>query len=137
MAARQAFTPPDEQDDDVLDFLASGRPAAPAAVPVPRVPQVPAVATPPPRSDVPAAAPPAPRTAPATRARRSVPAPAPAEPVRPVGLKRIGLYVDMPTWAQLKKIGLERAERGQAADFTSIVLEALRAQYPNGRWDKR
>lgn len=136
MAARQAFTPPDEQDDDVLDFLASGRPAAPAAVPVPRVPQAPAVATPP-RSDAPAAAPLAPRTTPTTRARRSVPRGAAAEPTRPVGMKRIGLYVDMPTWAQLKKIGLERAERGQAADFTSIVLEALRAQYPNGRWDKR
>lgn len=65
-------------------------------------------------------------------------APAPkAEPAAATGLKRIGLYVDVPTWAQLKRISLQRAERGLEADFTAIVIEALRAQYPEGRWAKR
>jgi len=126
--ARHAFTPPDDTDDDVLGFLASGRPAAavaPAPVALASAPPAPVSE---PRAKAPAASP-------ATRARRS--AAGVAKAARPVGPKRIGLYMDVPTWAQLKKISLQRAERGQAADFTSIVLEALRAQYPDGRWDKR
>lgn len=133
--ARQAFTPPDDHDDDVLDFLASGRPAKAPATPVARVASTAAAISdapaPAPRAMAPAAAP----TPVAPRPRR--PPAAPAAKAEPAGLKRIGLYVDVPTWAQLKKISLERAERGQAGDFTSIVLEALRAQYPDGRWDKR
>ena len=132
--ARQAFTPPDDHDDDVLDFLASGRPAkAPAASGALGASTAAAINdAPAPRAAAPAVAP----TPVAPRPRRPPAAPA-AKAEQPAGLKRIGLYVDVPTWAQLKKISLERAERGEAGDFTSIVLEALRAQYPDGRWDKR
>lgn len=131
--ARQAFTPPVDQDDDVLDFLASGRPTkAPAPVALVASSAAATSDAPAPRAVAPAAAP----TPAAPRPRPPLVAPA-AKAEQPAGLKRIGLYVDVPTWAQLKKISLERAERGQAGDFTSIVLEALRAQYPDGRWDKR
>lgn len=131
--ARQAFTPPVDQDDDVLDFLASGRPTkAPAPVALVASSAAATSDAPAPRAVAPAAAP----TPAAPRPRRPPAAPA-AKAEQPAGLKRIGLYVDVPTWAQLKKISLERAERGEAGDFTSIVLEALRAQYPDRRWDKR
>lgn len=133
--ARQAFTPPDDTDDEVLDFLATGRPpAAPRPAPAVDAPTVPGtqpvVA---PRAMRPATAPPARASRPAPARRVVAPAPQPAS----VRLKRIGLYVDVPTWAQLKQISLQRAERGLDADFTTIVLEALRAQYPEGRWAKR
>lgn len=44
--------------------------------------------------------------------------------------KRIGLYVDTRRWLWLKRLSVQRAERGLPADFTSIVLEALDDKYP-------
>lgn len=137
MAQRQAFVPPPDADDDVLDFLASGRPTAP---PVPAAAPAPAPVAPPEPQLVTAPAPtqPAARLTRPARAASARRAPAPkAKPAAAAGLKRIGLYVDVPTWAQLKRISLQRAERGLEADFTSIVIEALQAQYPEGRWAKR
>jgi hypothetical protein len=51
------------------------------------------------------------------------------EELRKTAIKRIGLYIDTPRWLWLKKLSVQRAERGLPPDFTSIFLEALDEKY--------
>jgi len=52
-----------------------------------------------------------------------------SEELRKTSIKRIGLYIDTPRWLWLKKLSVQRAERGLPPDFTSIFLEALDEKY--------
>lgn len=135
--ARHVFSdPPDAPGDDVLSFLT--RPAA-APAPAPPSPPPPA-ARPEPATVANEVAPPLPapvRTMPARAAappeRRS--APRLAKPVQPATAgKRVGLYMDTEAWATLKELSIERARQGLRHEYTDIVLEALKKQYPNRPW---
>lgn len=129
---RQAFVPPDEQEDDALSFLTSGAPGKPAARPGPQ-----AVAAPVAEPEVGESAGAEHRDTPPPRETRRAGAGKVQPQPKPVVLpknKRVGLYVDKSTWATLKRISLERAERGIPHDLTTIVLEALKKQYPSAKW---
>jgi hypothetical protein len=154
--ARQAFTPP-EDDDDILSTLTGAPPSRSAGTPQPsaatrqgtevnplaggakaqlgagerRSPEAAAATT----------TPPSPPTRP-TQAIRHEASPAASseglksetalnngEELRKTAIKRIGLYIDTPRWLWLKKLSVQRAERGLPPDFTSIFLEALDEKY--------
>jgi hypothetical protein len=115
--ARNAFTPPDDDDDgDILAALTSGPARSTPALSAP--PGAPA------RTNVHRPA--------AERATGSqVAAGRPTAPAAPLKrtMKRIGLYVGKDRWLRLKQISLQRAEKGLPDDFTSIFLEALDEKY--------
>ncbi len=161
--ARQAFTPP-EDDDDILSTLTGPLPSRPAGTPQasatarqgteanplpgganaqigPGERRSPDGALPPTPTPAVTTTPPTPPTRPSEAIRREA-SPATSsgslkpgtalnngEEPRKTAIKRIGLYIDTPRWLWLKKLSVQRAERGLPPDFTSIFLEALDEKY--------
>lgn len=141
MSRRSVFSPPpDDALEDVFSSLTSSPRPRPEAVPtvVPDDVPLPARATP--------AAAPAAELEPVrvlTQKASAVPReerPAPRvvkvqEKAKAAGRgKRVGLYLQTGSWASLKEIGLDRARNGLPPDFTTIVLDALKKQYPSKNW---
>lgn len=126
---RQAFVPPDEDEDDVLSFLATG--TQPAAEPTGN--EAPIAR----RQRKPRKQPVSTRKLGLRPARPGSKDGAHLKPVAKAalgGLKRIGIYCNTQAWEELKLVGLERAREGQPHDYTTIVLEALAAAYPGRKW---
>ncbi len=112
---RNAFTPPSDDDGDILAALTSGP-----------VRSAPTAAAAPARGKTPT---PAETTRAASGPQVAAPrATAPGAPLKRT-MKRIGLYVGKDRWLRLKQISLQRAEKGLPDDFTSIFLEALDEKY--------
>lgn len=151
MARKTSFTPPDDDPEDVLSVLAAApasRPSHPEPARAAAAPTGPASAESPERTlDEPTETPVGETTTASTpsaasvgnvrRAAGSVAGQVPrrlkarrtaTEPIR-TAAKRLGLYIDNELWLWLKRLSIERAERGQPADFTSIFVEALDEKY--------
>jgi len=154
--ARQAFTPP-EDDDDILSTLTGAPPthrslrqgtqaepprdparpqSAPGERPSPEgalLPTTQTVTAPlpsaPNRPGQATSREPSPTTLTVSGSSRPEPTPSMDMATKKPSIKRIGLYVDESRWLWLKRLSVQRAEKGLPTDFTSIFLEALDEKY--------